>query len=209
MRAPPALAEFVRAALARGQGRDAIAAALRAAGWSGREVEAGLAEWAEADGLPPVPRPRAGSSPRDALRHGALFVALGLVCVQLGVVAFALIDRTFPDPLSGGYGFGGGVRWAVAALVVAWPLWAWLTLALARDAEADPGARRAAIGRWLTAAALFVAGVVILGDLIAVLAAFLGGELTPRFLLKAAVVGAIAAATLAIYLPALRADDAP
>lgn len=209
MRAPPPLAEFVRAALARGTGRDEIAAALRAAGWSGREVEAGLAEWTVAAGLPPVPRPRAGSSPRDALRHGVLFLALGLVCVELGVIAFALIDRAFPDPLAdGGYWAGGGVRWAVAALVVAWPLWAWLTLALARDAEADPGARRAAVGRWLTAAAMFVAGVVILGDLIAVTAAFLGGELTPRFLLKAAVVGAIAAAALAIYLPALRADDA-
>lgn len=209
MRAPPPVVEFVREALARGGAPAEIAAALRGAGWSGREVAAGLAEWHSADGLPPVPRPRAAASPRDALRHAVLFVALGVVCVQLGAIAFALVDRAFPDPLDATPPYAGGVRWAVAALVVAWPLWAWLTLGLARDAEADPGARRAAVGRWLTAAALFIAGCVVAGDLIAVLAAFLEGELTVRFVLKAAAAGGIAAAILAIYLPALRADDAP
>lgn len=209
MRAPEPVAEFVRAALAAGGERGDVAAALRAAGWAEAEIGAGLAAWADAPGLPPVPRPRAAVSPRDALAFGVLFVALGIVAVQLGVLAFALIGLWLPDPLAGpSFGGAGVVRWSVAALVVAWPVWAWLTLSLARAEAEDPGRRRSAVGHWLTAAALFIAASVVLGDLIAVVAALLGGELTLRFLLEAGVIAAIAAAVFAAYRPALGGDDA-
>ncbi|MBP7243007.1 DUF5671 domain-containing protein [Amaricoccus sp.] len=208
MRAPEPLAAFVRDALAAGGDRAALATALREAGWSEAEVRASLAAWIDAPGLPPVPRPRAAVSPRDALAFGVLFVALGIVVVQLGVLAFSLIDIWVPDPLSGADGGGSGVvRWAVAALVVAWPVWAALTVSLARAEAEDPGRRRSAVGHWLTAVALFVAAAVGIGDLIAVVAALLGGELTLRFLLKAAVVGAIAAAVFFAYRPALGAGE--
>ncbi|MBP7003594.1 DUF5671 domain-containing protein [Amaricoccus sp.] len=211
MRAPEPLAAFVRDALAAGGARPAIAAALRDAGWSEAEVQASLAAWVDVPGLPPAPRPRAAVSPRDALAFGVLFVALGIVVVQLGVLAFSLIDVWVPDPLAGAdYSGSGALRWAVAALVVAWPVWAALTLSLARAEAADPGRRRSAVGHWLTAAALFIAAAVGIGDLIAVVAALLGGELTLRFLLKAAVVAAIAAAVFAAYRPALGPlDESP
>jgi hypothetical protein len=208
LRASEPLAAFVRDALAAGGDRAGVGAALRDAGWSEAEIRASLAAWADAPGLPPVPRPREAVSPRDALAFGVLFVALGIVVVQLGVLAFALVDLWIPDPLEGpGFAGSGVVRWGVAALVVAWPVWAALTLSLARAEAEDPGRRRSAIGHWLTAAALFIAAAVGIGDLIAVVAALLGGELTTRFLIKAVVVAAIAAAVFAAYRPALGADE--
>lgn len=208
MRAPEPLAAYVRDALAAGADRAAIAAVLRDAGWSEAEVRASLAAWIDVPGLPPAPRPRAAVSPRDALAFGVLFVALGIVVVQLGVLLFALVDIWAPDPLDAAPPPAGVVRWAVAALVVAWPLWAWLTLRLARAEAEDPGRRRSAIGQWLTAAALFIAAAVGLGDLIAVVAALLGGELTARFLFKAAIVAALAGAVFAAYRPGLGSAEA-
>jgi Domain of unknown function (DUF5671) len=208
MRPPEAVSRFVRDALAAGRSRDEIAAALRQAGWSGAEVRAGLGAWADAGTLPPVPRPREALSARDALAHAVLFLALGIAAVNLGVVCFSLIDRWVADPLADpGFGAGARVRWAVAALAVAWPVWARLTLSVAAKAEADPGRRRSAVGRWLTAAALFIAAVIVLGDLVVVVANFLGGEVRTRFLLKAATVAAIAGAVSVIYAPGLGAGD--
>jgi len=126
-------------------------------------VRAGLAAWGDAPALLPVPRPGASVSAGDALRHGILFLALGIVAVNLGGVLFALIDHRFPDPLAT-TPHGTDMRWSVAGLAVAWPVWASLSLSLERRAEADPGRRRSAVGRWLTTLALFIAAATVIGD---------------------------------------------
>ncbi len=210
MRAPEPLSAFVREAVALGRSEAEIGAALATAGWSRAEIAAGLAAWDRAPGLPPVPRPRAAASPGEALAHLVLFVALGIVAFNLWLVGLALIDRFVPDPLDPGlYVVRSDVRWAVAGLAVAWPLWAALTLRLARAEGADPGRRRSPVGRWLTAAALFLAAVTIVGDLIAVIARFLDGELTARFLAKAVLVAALAGAVFLLYARSLDGEASP
>lgn len=199
MRAPDALTAYVREALERGGERAAIAAAARSAGWTAPETEAALAAWIDAPGLPPVPRPRGVVSAREAFRHGLMFFALLLVTSHLGVLAFALIDRLMPDPLDP-YGAGDApIRWSIAVLIVAWPVWALTSLGLARDAERDPGQRRSAVGRWLTWGALFLAAATLVGDGVAVVSGFLAGGFTAAFLLKAATVAAIAGAIFLAY----------
>lgn len=209
MRPPEPVASFVREALARGAPPETIARALAEAGWSAAEVRAGLAAWGQAAGLPPVPRPSAAASPGEALAHLVLFVALGVVLVNLWIVGTALIDRFVPDPLDApAWGAGPGLRWAVAGLIAAWPLWAWLTLRLARAEAADPGRRRSPVGRWLTAVALFLAAVALLGDAVAVVARFLNGELTARFLAKAVLVAVLAGSVFLLYRGGLAAEAA-
>jgi membrane protein YqaA with SNARE-associated domain len=199
LRAPEALTAFVRDALARGGERAAIAEAARSAGWTATETEAALATWVDAAGLPPVPRPRAIVSARDAFRHGLMFFALLLVTSHLGLLVFALIDRLLPDPLDPWSGGDGQIRWSIAVLIVAWPVWALTSLNLARDAERDPGQRRSAVGRWLTWGALFLAAATLVGDAIAIVAGFLGGDFGLRFLLKAVTVALIAGAIFLAY----------
>jgi hypothetical protein len=199
MRASDALTAYAREALASGADRLAIAAALRDAGWSEGEISGALSAWIDAPGLPPVPRPRAIVSARDAFRHGFMFFALGMVSVNLNLLVFALIDTWFPDPLGADLANSGAIRWAIAGLVIAYPVWAITSLGLARDAERDPGQRRGAVGRWLTWGALFLAATTLLGNGVAVIAGFLGGDLTGTFLLKAATVAIIAGSIFAYY----------
>lgn len=200
MRAPEPLTGFVREALARGGDRGAIAVAARGAGWSAEETEAALGAWLDAPGLPPVPRPRAVVSARDAFRHGLLFFALLLLAVHLTLLLLALVDAWVPDALDAPAG-EGPIRWSVAVLAVAYPVWAWMSLRIARDEERDPGQRRSAVARWLAQAALFLAVAALAGDGIAVIAGLLGGDLTLRFLLKALCVALVAAAVLLAYGP--------
>ncbi|TPE49387.1 DUF5671 domain-containing protein [Amaricoccus solimangrovi] len=207
MRASDALTAYAREALARGGTRPAIARALAEAGWSAGEIEAALSAWIDVPGLPPVPRPRAVVSARDAFRHGLMFFALGMLAVNLNLLVFALIDTWLPDPLEPGLADGAALRWAIAGLVIAYPVWALTSLGLARDAERDPGQRRGAVGRWLTWGALFLAATTLLGNGVAVIAGFLGGDLTPRFLLKAATVAVIAGAIFAYYGAGRREDE--
>lgn len=200
MRAPEPLTLYVREALALGHPRPLIARAARAAGWSEGETRAALDAWVDAGPLPPAPRPRAVVSARDAFRHGLMFLALLLIASNVIYLSFALVDAWLPDPLDSlSYGAEEGVRWAVAALAVSWPVWAWLSLSLAGEAERDPGQRRSAVGRWLTWGALFLAAATMIATAVATVAGFLGGELTPRFLAKAGCVLLVAGAILAFY----------
>jgi len=207
LRAPDALSAFVREALIRGGERSAIAAAAREAGWTAAETEAALADWSDAPGLPPVPRPARAVSARDAFRHGLMFFALLLVATHFGLLVFALIDHFVPDPLDVSFGSDGTIRWSIAVLLVAWPVWAVTSLNLAREAERDSGARRAAIRRWMTWVALFLAAATLVGDAIAVVAGFLGGDITLRFLAKAITVALIAGAIFLAYGNDRELDD--
>jgi hypothetical protein len=207
VRAPEPLTAFVQAALQRGSARDAIASAARTAGWTPEETRAALAAWVDAPGLPPVPRPRPVVSAGDAFRYGLTFFALLLLAVHRNLLVFALIDHWVADPLEAFPAVDGRIRWSVAVLAVSYPVWAWMSLKIARNEARDPGQRRSAVGRWLTHVALFLAVAALVGDAIALVAGFLGGDLTLRFLLKAASVGLVAAAVLLAYVPA-RGDEA-
>ena len=201
MRQSEQIADFVREALTRGRPRPEIDTALRSAGWSRAEIETALDAFADAPGLPPVPRPRVATSPAEALRHAIRFVTLGTLAVNLGIIGFNLTDYVLSDPLANGATDTATFRtmlWSVAGLLVALPLWAWLTLREARIVAENPGQRRSGVGRWLTAIAIFVAAVTLIGDLVAVIGGFLLGEMTARFLAKATIIGGLALGVYAL-----------
>ena len=60
----------------------------------------------------------------------------------------------------------------------------------------DPSRNELWVRRWLIVLTIFVAGLTVAGDLVALINYFLGGDLTTRFLLKVAVVLLIAAGVL-------------
>ena len=59
----------------------------------------------------------------------------------------------------------------------------------------------------LTYLTLFVAAVVLTGDVITLIYNGLGGELTARFVLKGLTVGGIAGAVFGYYLSDIKADE--
>lgn len=190
--ASASLQEFVRDALARGVDRDDIARGLRAAGWPGREIEEALGSFVDA-GLPlPVPRCRASGSPREAFLHLLMFFALGTWVIALGSLFFDFINIRFPVPGEGAWSAAGSLRFGVASLVVAFPVFA-LTLRRVRaDLAANPARAVDPVRRWLSYLALLAASLILIGDGVALVGQFLGGDLSLRFVLKVAVVGALA-----------------
>lgn len=200
MRATDHLTDFVRAGLAAGRGREELAGHLRDAGWSAREVAAALDAWAPVPGLPPVPRPQAHVSAREALIYGLLFVLLGMIAWHICRLGFALIDAVVPDLADqGGSYYKGSLRWSMATLIPVVPLFLWLNARVGRLTRADAGQRRSLVRKWFASVTLLIAALTLLGDLIAVLYALLSGELTPRFAAKAALIAVVGVLVVAYY----------
>jgi hypothetical protein len=204
------LQRFVRHALARGLSREAIRQELAAAGWRPDEVEGALGAWQESGFPVPVPRRRPALEAREAFLYLVLFATLYTTAFNTGQVLFALIERWLPDPVRavrGWQGHGEWVRGATAALLIAFPVFLFVSRVIGGEVAREPGKRGSPIRRWLTYLTLFIAALVIIGDLTVLVTRLLGGELAPRFLLKVAVVLLIAATVFAHYLGDLRREE--
>lgn len=205
------LRDFVRDALTAGRERREIAGALTQAGWGESEVEDAMSTFADTPFTPPVPRPTSKLSARDAFLYLLMFSSLGLTAWYFGSLMFDLIDAAIADPLANGgtdQWRNRSIRWAVAALIPAFPLYLWLARKTEREAAAEPRRRKSPVRRWLTYMTLFLAAVTILGDVMALIYQFLNGDLTIRVLLKIAVVGVIAAVIFSYYLKSAQRDEA-
>src|SRR5262245_34788873 len=204
------LQRFVHDALARGLTRDAIAGELREAGWRGDEIEAALAAWRESGFPVPVPRRRPSLNARETFLYLVLFATLYTSAFNTGQVLFALAERWFPDPLRAPTywrPFGEWVRGATAGILIAFPIFLFLSRAIGREVAAEPVKLGSPIRKWLTYLTLFIAALVIIGALTVVVTRVLGGEAPPRFLLKVTVVLLIAAEVFGHYLGQLRHEE--
>jgi hypothetical protein len=203
---------FVRDALSRGASRDDIRKALRDARWPEDEIEAELAAWHDAGLGIPVPKRRVGFSPREAFLYLLLFVALYLVAFHTGAILFALVERTWPDPaVSAEEAWArtrDWVRFSLASVLVAFPVYLFTARVTGRAVAVDPEKRNSGVRRWLTYLTLFNAACVLIGDFIAVLLGLFKGELSVRFMSKAAIVAAIGGWLFAHYMGGLRRDEA-
>jgi len=201
--------EFVDAALRAGASRDEVSDVLRRAGWSSEQIDDALAAYAEVDFVVPVPRPRVQLSAREAFLYLVLFAALYLSAWHFGNLLFQFVNLAFPDELIEGQEYvRQQIRWSTSALVVAFPLFFWLSYRNARDVANDPARRSSAVRRWLIHLTLALAAFVILGDLIALVYSLLSGELTVRFVLKSVIVAVIAASGFGYYLHMVKTDEA-
>lgn len=203
------LHRFVRDALERGEPRDAIREALLKGGWTLEQADAGLARFAPVDFPIPVPKPKPYLSAREAFIYLILFTTLYLTTFHLGQLIFQFVNLSFPDPaaVESLEAIYASIRFSVASLIIAFPIFLLLSWRLAVSIRRDPSKRGSKVRRWLTYMTLFVAAGVIIGDLIALVYGFLGGDLSIRFALKVATVAAIAGGIFGYYLVDLRRDD--
>lgn len=204
------LLAFVKESLLRGRSRAEISDALKRAGWSREQSACALDAFADVEFPVPVPMPRPYLSARDAFVYLVLFTALYAAAYHLGSLTFDLINLAFPDrSMDASYGqyVRMGMRWSIASLVVAFPVFAFMTRKINREIAGDPGKRRSKVRRWLTYLTLFVAACVLIGDVTTLVYNALGGELTVRFGLKVLTVAIIAGAVFGYYLHDLQLDE--
>jgi len=195
------LDQFVRDALAAGRSKESVSDALRAAGWAQDEIDDAISAYADVDFPIPVPRPRRYGSAREAFLYIIYFAILGIVAFNVGKLAFAWIEFHFDDQLAEQNWRRGasGMRWAIASLVVSYPIFLNLGARLSTARRNNPEQRTSRLRAWLTYITLIFAALTLIGDLMAVVYQFLSGEIGARFLSKAAVVGLIAGTILWNY----------
>lgn len=150
---------------------------------------------------------RARTSPRDFFLHVAAIATLYTSSYALLQLTFQLVDYLFPDELAYYVDpYAGAIRWSIALLVIIFPVYILCVWFLNLEMVKNPEKRDVGIRKWLLYLTLFISGAVIVGDLVALINTFLGGEITARFILKVAAVLIVAALIFGYYIFDLRSS---
>jgi hypothetical protein len=207
------LSGFLKDGLDRGLPREQLEEILIKAGWPPDQVREALARFADVEFPIPVPRPKPYLIAREAFVYLVLFTTLYVSAFNLGGLLFQLIERAFPDPAIDPVlalaRSREAIRWSISLLVVAFPVFVFVSWRNEQALRQDPNRRLSKVRRWLTYLTLFVAAGVLVGDVTAVVYNLLGGELTTRFALKVLTVGAIAGAVFGYFRRDLRKEEVP
>jgi len=145
--------------------------------------------------------------PRDLFLHLLAIVTLYWSSISFVTLLWQFINKFFPDVLNNFYGDASGlIRFNLSALVIVFPVFILVSWYLNRIYRREAVVRDSKIRKWLIYLTLFIASLIIIGDLIFVLNTFLGGEITTRFILKALSVILVAGVVLGYYLDDVRRD---
>jgi hypothetical protein len=208
----PDIQEFIERAKAGGVSDQSLVGILTARGWPEKEVYEALAADYERTTEIKIPRRGgSGTAAKDAFFHLLVFSTLATWTIELGALAFSLIDRWLADTLfssnySPAYETYNNAE-SMAAVLVAFPIYLLISRAVRRDESAHPEKLQSPVRKWLTYMALVIAACVFIGDLIAALTYLLRGEITSRFLAKAFVVLVLSGGVFLYYFGGLRRSE--
>lgn len=148
------------------------------------------------------------SSPKDVFLNLLVIVTLYSSASSFLALIFQYINILVPDPLTQSrwdvFSYYSTARWAIAVLVVAFPIYALVSRYLEKDYKKEPEKRAIRIRKWLLYFTLFVAALIMMGDLIGLIYNFLEGELTLRFILKVLSIFFVSGAIFFYYLSDIR-----
>ena len=200
MHVPADLSHYVRDALNAGRTPDDVRQSLQSADWTMTEIDAALSGWTHIEGHGAIPRPIRSSAARDAVFYALLFVVFGMVVGSTLTLLFAQINLWLPEPDEAqSYRRLSGLRWSMAALIVFVPVFWALDRKDRRAAATDPARQHGTVRRWLSAIAMLLAAITLLGDALYLIYSWLDGQITVRFLVKSATVAAMALVVLAYF----------
>lgn len=138
------------------------------------------------------------------LQLGSL-ITLYLSLTFLILLLFSLVNLKFPDDISYYYtGEQSTLRLSIAMLIVFFPTYILLTRKTNELRRAEVNSTYSGLTKWLLYFSILIGGGVLLGDLVAVINAFLNGEISTRFLAKAGLLFVIIGASLYYYIEDVR-----
>lgn len=127
-------------------------------------------------------------------------VALVFMAISTGLISFQIINQQLVDATTNYAGLSQeALKFAISALLIAAPVFYWLTVKIRQALKNGDLSAEAGIRRWLTYFILFVSAVVVIIWLIMTVNSFLNGELTGKFILKALTVLLIAGVIFGYY----------
>lgn len=136
------------------------------------------------------------------LQLGSL-ITLYLSIAFLLVLLFNIINLLYPDAVDSYWQIEAsseGVRLGIAMLLVFFPTYLILTRKVNNVRREESNSTYSGFTKWLVYLSLLIGGGVLLGDLVAIILAFLNGEITTRFILKAGVLLVVVGAAFYYYL---------
>ena len=211
MKADSHLLEFIEAAKNQGASDEFLAGLLQAQGWKEEAVYQALgAHYEKLTGLQIPRRKRGGAAAKDAFLYLLAFSTLATWAIALGSLMFTLIDEWIADPVSpnqfSGQNFDNyTIASSIASMVVAFPIYFLVMWFIQREVRKDPEKLESSVRKWLSYIALLIAAGVVIGGLVTVVTYFLRGEITLRFITKAAVAIVISGGVFWYYLVSLKA----
>lgn len=142
---------------------------------------------------------------QDFFLNVGVMVTLYVTVVSFLSLFFNIVNKLFPDSLAYYYdAYSSGARFAIASLIIVFPLFLWLSRVVTKIITKDPERREMGVRKWLVYITLFLASAALVVDLITLLNYFLSGEITTRFVLKVISVLVIAGLVFWHYLSEAR-----
>lgn len=200
------LSTFIAHARDKGMDHQTIRMLLLSAGWKEKDISGAMAS--EGLGMA-VPLPPDSGSARDAFFHLLGFTSLLSTVGSLIFLFFQYWNRLFEDAAFRDSSYStydnfGSIRWGIATLFIAYPLYVWMSRLLHREMSRHHEKQASGVRRWLTYLTLFFTACVLVGDLVTVVFYLLQGEITVRFLVKALTLFIICGSVFSYYFYALR-----
>lgn len=153
--------------------------------------------------------PQQKTLPRDVFLYLLVIVVLTMSSISLWSLLVNFVNVYLPDsaqPVCWYDSCAGSIRSALSFLMVAFPVLVWAWRFIRRDVQAHPEKADLRVRRWLLYLTLFVAGIVVIGDLIALINSWLQGELTLQFALKVLAVLLISGSIFSYFLRELHPE---
>lgn len=147
------------------------------------------------------------NTPRDVFLHLLATITLYWSAISFITILWQFINRFLPDTDRTYYqDYLGPMRFAVASLIIVFPVYILVSWYLNKNYLRNSEIREMKLRKWLIYFTLFVAALVIIGDLVRVILVFLEGDMTSRFILKALSVIFVAGAIFSYYLDDVKRD---
>lgn len=149
--------------------------------------------------------------PRDVFLHLLVIITLYWSSITFVTLLWQFINYFLPDELNRYYGYSYYsfelMRFAVASLFIVFPVFIGTSYFLNKIYKKESIVRDSKIRKWLLYFTLFIASLVVVGDLIAVINNLLGGETTLRFILKALSILLVSGLVFGYYLDDVRKSE--
>jgi len=151
-------------------------------------------------------------SPKHVFLHLFSISMLYVTTINVLTLIFQFINQAIKDQLVYGnnyavYNSHNLVRFALASIIIVFPLFIWGSWYLNKLYLRIPQVRQMKTRKWLIYLTLFIVALVIVGDFIRVVWGFLGGEISLRFILKAIAVLITSGCIFGYYLWDVRREE--
>ena len=158
----------------------------------------------------PVVQPKK-NTPRDLFLHLLVVVTLYWSAISFVTLIWQAINNYFPDTLSRINYYASNyssslIRFHVSAIIIVFPVFIIVSWYLNKIYRRETEVRDSKMRKWLIYLTLFIASLIIMGDLVFTINTFLGGEITARFILKALSVLLVAGVIFGYYLNDVRKE---